>query len=337
MINKNISTCCYPTRVLLIDDDPSYLVNLRSALNHDSAFYVLYDNPQEALKFLTQSYQLDSFTKDVISRPEEDQLNHRNLDINIPNLPYFINKVNRFDEISVIVIDQEMPGLKGLELCEQIGHLPIKKLMLTGEVDNEKAVKAFNEGIIDKFINKQSDNFNQTLNDTIHELQQAYFREQSHIIIDALTQHSEHHSDSCLADPGFCDFFHNLIKQHQINEYYLTNADGCFLCVDVEGTISYLTIKDKEEMHAMVFNAQVADEPLEADVMKKLQAFELIVCPYQKSNYQLKPHEWADHDLLQPAKKLAGTQKEIYYAYTKNPKADFGNVLTFREYVEKNA
>ena len=67
---------------------------------------------------------------------------------------------NRFAGISTVVLDYNM-STDGLELSKQIRRncSYIKIIMLTGEADENLAIEAFNEGLIDKFIRKSSTTF----------------------------------------------------------------------------------------------------------------------------------------------------------------------------------
>ena len=63
----------------------------------------------------------------------------------------------RFGETSVVVVDFAMPQMNGEEFCRKLGQLKgnsVKIIMLTGEADEEMAVRLFNAGVIDKFLRK---------------------------------------------------------------------------------------------------------------------------------------------------------------------------------------
>ena len=79
-----------------------------------------------------------------------------------------------------------MPSLNGVEFCSQLKQKSFKKIMLTGKAGESVAVQAFNEGIIDKFIRKDSPNFEKTLTVAIEELQHEYFRNLSTVVTDSL-------------------------------------------------------------------------------------------------------------------------------------------------------
>jgi DNA-binding NtrC family response regulator len=62
-------------------------------------------------------------------------------------------------EFAVIVSDNLMPGLKGLELLARAREFApqVRRVLLTGHTDLNQAIEAFNEGLIHRFINKPWD------------------------------------------------------------------------------------------------------------------------------------------------------------------------------------
>src|SRR5690606_37938478 len=88
-------------------------------------------------------------------------------------------KPERFDVISVIVVDFSMPTLTGVEFIDQLRERVKNKfakiIMATGEADHGLAVQLFNEKKIDKFFLKNEDGLEEKINAAINEMQKAYF------------------------------------------------------------------------------------------------------------------------------------------------------------------
>ena len=339
MPNQNITACYFPTKVLLIDDKKRYMMGLKSKLNKANASYTMHSDSVEVLNYLQNDYKYSPFLDRCINRPEEDERDHRSIDVDINAIRNEIYKPNRFDEISVVIVDHEMPALTGLEMCKQLGSTPYKKLMLTAEVEDEKAIQAFNDGLIDKFMVKSADNFYNVLNNTICNLQKDYFREQSLLIINSITQETEFQDSSCLNDPVFIKFFNELCAEHDFCEYYLTNANGGFMFLDVNGNPSWLVVKDEEAMRASQFAAEMASQKVSDSVMKALVNRETIVYLHDHVDYTIDPGNWEATGKLHPAKRLEGGKQLYYYAYINNPKAydiQPNKIVSYRSYLDSS-
>ncbi len=103
--------------VLLVDDEPRLLSSLRRRLS--SSFNVLTaEGGHEALQLLGQR-----------------------------------------SDVKVIVADMQMPEMNGIELLKKIkeAHPSIRRIMLTGNSDQETAMAAINEGQVMRFLRKPCD------------------------------------------------------------------------------------------------------------------------------------------------------------------------------------
>ncbi len=338
MNDQRLMAYYYPTTVLLIDDNQRYLLGIKSGLNKKKASYALYNDPTAALNFLTHEYQADLLAQRCISSIEEEERDHRTIDVNISVINKEIFNPDRFNQVSVIVIDQEMPGMKGLDLCKKISNSSIKKLMLTGEATNEQAIDAFNNGVIDRFINKNSDNFNQILNDTVFELQQEYFKDLSATIISSIIHNYAHHPLSCLDDPVFIEHFNHLCQKHQFCEYYLADANGSFMFIDFNGKPSWLVVKDEQAMHATEFDAEVSDIKLPNKTMNSLKNREKVLYLHNDDDWFVTADEWEAHGFLHPVKRIEGNKQHYYLAYVDNPTTysfEPNTVFSFKSHIEK--
>jgi len=67
-----------------------------------------------------------------------------------------LQKIDRSGPYAVVVADQTMPGMSGVELLETVREVApdTVRLMLTGNADQKSAVEAVNRGAIFRFLNK---------------------------------------------------------------------------------------------------------------------------------------------------------------------------------------
>ena len=86
-----------------------------------------------------------------------------------------VHDPNRFAEVSVAIVDYDMPGENGMEICRRLRNHPVRTVMLTGKADEKLATSAFNQGLIDRFVLKHDSATVDRLDDLIAELQLDYF------------------------------------------------------------------------------------------------------------------------------------------------------------------
>jgi CheY-like chemotaxis protein len=327
---KFIPCCYYPTQIVFVDDDERFLKSLIFKLGkkfHCRYFTDLFI----AAKFFDQEYKSHPFTQRCLLRPEEEYRDHRSIDVNIRVIHEEIFNPRRFDEVSVAIIDYSMPSGNGLELCQQLKNSAIKKIVLTGEADEKLATAAFNKGLIQQFIRKDSPNLAQLLIHAIETLQKQYFFELSEIIINSLTKNSEY-PPSCLDDPEFIMFFEQFCQQKHITEYYLLEATGSFIFLDSAGKPSLLIVKDEDAMAGAVFEAEMSDEQVPEAILDSLKNKEKLLYLPTDADYGKSPIAWTQH--LYSAQKLSG--KANYY-YTFIPESSFLNhiskIVSYKNYL----
>ncbi len=330
-----IGICYYPATVGLVDDNKEYLKHLLTRLvKLEKIPCFSYEDPEQALQFLTKEYHADPIVNRCLIESEDNDMDHHMVDFNIPAIHQEIYNPRRFAEITVLVIDYAMPGINGLELCRQLREkYPfIKIIMLTGEVGKDLAVEAFNEGSIDRFILKNTPSLMEALVQIVRELQLSYFQNLSELALNKIADFSQQ-TLVCLTDPVFVDFFQQLCKTNNIVEYYLMDDHGSFLLLDAKGKPSWLAVADNElmESYAELAKHDKAPEALTAALHSKK------MMPYfhTEDDFSVRPAEWQEY--LHPAQTLQGKQL-YYYSYITDPNAydlESDRVFSFQQYLEK--
>lgn len=246
---NQINYFSHPTTVMLIDDNPSFLDNL--SLNLDDKFPIApFSNPEQALVTLNHNQARIKENKQfmyIINNDDDDSCEiNKKFNINISSFSQKVFDPNRFAEFSIILVDYCMPQMTGIEFCRQLQDVPIKKIMVTGEADHRLAVNAFNEGVIDKFIVKDPSTICDEVNKAINEAQHEYFHPAQHNLFYPL--------NNLLTNKKFTTAFYNLIKTHNISEYYLLDRSGSFLLLDYDGNpfwLATLTDDDLDKFYAI--------------------------------------------------------------------------------------
>ena len=248
MNDRKISCIYYPTTVLLVDDHSDFLQHMQLKIG-DYFSCLLYSNPKEALKRIKKESKRKNTLNKVIGIDDQSEYySHQSskqlpVQYDITSLYKQIYNKNRFSEISVLVVDYQMPDMTGEQLCVELKGSPIKIIMLTAEADQEMAVKLFNAGLIDKFILKGQPYLEETLRKSITEMQQRYFQDLTAPILKGLATNES----SSLADPAFIDLFNKILNDVSASDYYLIDLSGSFLFLDNTGYTTWLIIKTREE------------------------------------------------------------------------------------------
>src|SRR5699024_5924224 len=137
----------HPTTVVFVDDNLDFLSNLSLQLDADLA-YRLFDSPIDALDYLnaattTRANSLSERFFAAISDNPDGIATEPLLRIDLAAIQHEVRNTQRFAETAAVIVDYAMPQMNGLEFCERITNPHIKKVLFTGDADQEIAVRAF--------------------------------------------------------------------------------------------------------------------------------------------------------------------------------------------------
>lgn len=336
MADTRISCLYYPTTTLLVDDSNRFLNHIALSLGSNLP-YKLCSNPIQALDTLQKEDSRLQLPPDVVSTDVTSD-NYGNftetqpINLNISKLLPTIYDPLRFSQVSVVVVDYEMPKMNGLEFCEQLKGFNIKKIMLTGEADELIAVDAFNNGLIDKFIVKGHSEVGKVLVSTIQHLQKSIFQQLSEAIIQGLASEP----DACLADLAFINFFNQLCADLNVTEYYLIDTSGSFLLLDRKGQRTWFIVKQDETIEEVVQQALETNAPV--SVIEALRKREKIAYFSTPRDYvRTEGDRWKT--AVYPAKKLEGEANRVYYYSLVKELSSFefalDKIATLKDYIGK--
>lgn len=244
--------CIYfPTKILMVDDNLAFLENIRLAID-DYQNVDIYTNPVELIRKLSD-YNAILSSINLISNIDVDETDEDNvLSINYKKLQDIIY----YDrEISVIVVDYSMPEMNGIEFFNKIKSFPAKKIMLTGEADNQIAVNAFNEGLIDRFIVKGGENVAETLNLYVRDLMVQYF-------IDCKVNNLISIENNIKESRDYKNIATDWIKEKNICRFYQIDQNGSLIGEDRNNNqyCFYITNTDSFNSYEEIAKYQGADE-----------------------------------------------------------------------------
>jgi len=304
----------YPTSLVCVDDNNDFLTSLSIHLidNHACQLFSL---PAKAIEFINQTSPNLPLEKRCLSYyqrlSDAESLIH--FDLNV--LEREIGNPNRYKEISVVIVDFDMPGMNGLELCRQIEDPFIKKILLTGAADEETAISAFNERIIDCFIHKDDPNLAQVLNKAIQDLQYVYFDQVSQSIQTSISLITK----SYFQDIAFRESFSALLKNLSIVEYYTVEEPTGFLLSTRDGTLYRLVIQTKEQVEASKQLIEKHGAPY--DILIKISSGNYLAYIDDLAGFlDDAEFRWGDHII--PLAPINGQEEECFFALMNNPPID---------------
>lgn len=328
----SIPTCYFPSTALFLDDSHDFLLNFVLQLDEGMA-YRIFDTPTKALNYIQQKpCELDLVNQLCMSESMEIKRRHltkRTIELDLSAIHAEVYNPHRFSEVSVVVVDYAMPGMDGLEFCRRIENDRIKKILLTGQADEQLAIAAFNEGLIHRYIKKNEVNVAALITKSIHELQAQYFQAMSDTIVRMLSLKYP----SGLQDKPFTEFFRALCVEHGIIEYYLIDHSGSFILLDDDANVSLLVVKNAEDVRAHYDFAH--QHGADSDLLYQLAKGELIPAVWPAQEGEMPFQEWV-HRLV-PAKQCMADDT-YYYAYlTANIPFDIRQrkILSYHRYLEE--
>lgn len=296
----------HPTSILVLDDDPLFLESLDFQFS-DELSCQTFTRPDAALEHLrSQATQHPDFARyfkncSEMDLPEVSRVGDRLLRLQLSELRSMVDDRSRHQRISVAVVDFDMPKMTGVEFCRAIRDLPVKTILLTGKAGLETAISAFNEGLIDCFLQKQDVNVSVSLRREIKRLQEAYFEKISEPIKCALALEQP----SFFADPSFIKLFKEIMEQNDIVEYFVCANPPGIMMRDAEGNESFLLVSNAESVKSHCEIAESRSAP--ADMVKllrsgKMQAWFPTPEGIYHSDFQ---NDWARY--IWPAQLLPGS------------------------------
>ena len=311
MISNFVPLFYFPTTWVCVDDNKK-LLNTMSIILEEHARVKLFSSAKECLAFFStyQSVLSEySFLRSVKDDEGYGVLEHTPLDFNVKTLVDIANNSRRFDDISVLIVDYNMPEMTGYELAKAIKP-SIKKILLTGDAHDKIVIDGFNNKLIDRVVQKADVSMEETLITYLEELSLQYFQKISSPILSAL----EAENKLPLSDPAFVSFFNGFYSEYKIKEYYLIDKQGSFLCIDEEGNKFCLVIQTNAGINAWVSSYSIENE-LSTEKMKainerkKIPFFGLGV-----EAWHIEPSHWGN--LLHDANSFKG-REDYYWAVVK--------------------
>lgn len=253
-----------PGGVVFLDDDPDYLEMLAQVMPPD--WYVrLFLQPVDCIHMLQQEpprWEADAWRQqEIINRWHQGQAL-------IPQiLQYWRDDgMARFELTHACVVDYSMPAMSGLRVLSELVDWAGSRVLLTGRADEQLAVSAFNRGLIEQYIPKQSPDIRLRLTKAIqHLLNLPNIRHQNTW---RSTLSREQHAT--LRNPSVAGDLDALARRQQWVEHMVIGAPFGVLALDSQGQAVWLQLEPADKLHELAEMAESQGWP--ADTVAEIRA-----------------------------------------------------------------
>lgn len=239
----------HPTTLVVLDDDVTFLESF--VFRHGEAMLCRpFDRAEAALAHIRAALPdpprparcLTSQTDDDGS--EDWTPANRTITVRPALIQALVHDPRRFEEVSVVIVDYDMPDMDGITFCRQLSNLPVRRVMLTGKADEKIALAAFNERLIDGFLIKHEAQVTEKIFKTVDQLKNAYFSNITAPITRMLTLSG----GTPLGNLEFENHFVSVLKNESVVEYYLSSHPPGFFLVRDDGSCAFLLVQDEDSL-----------------------------------------------------------------------------------------
>lgn len=225
-----------PKRIVYVDDDGRMLDILRMTMPKQMSRQFI-GSPAAAAQTIAQEAAYWRGIERLLARSHEEDTDGAGA-AQLYVTSYF-QDWRRFHLTSVLIVDYAMPGLNGVELLEKLEGCPSRRVMLTGVADTEIAVKAFNSGLIQKFIPKNTPNLHKEITRSSEQLHQSICEHLGHLLRSTL---SEEQID-LLHQPEVVRGLNAKVEELDWIEYVAVGRPFGLLGMSREGPLQWLQVE----------------------------------------------------------------------------------------------
>ena len=287
----------YPTTICFVDDNASYLESLTLHIP-DTWPHRIFHSGAEALAHINRAERPPSLA-DRCFTPIPG-CNDTQLALDLSVIEREMARPNRFEEVSVILVDYAMPGMNGLQMCAEVTDPNVRIVLLTGVADEAVAVEAFNAGLIHQYIRKGVAELQPTNLDLIEQMRREYIANCTAGLFSGLRALPSSHQQ----DAVFSAFFDQTVRDLRITEYYLVTDPAGYLLIDAHGRFRRLLVLNEQELAAQT-DWLVQHEAPDA-IVGQFEARDSLGYFYEHpSDYVNESYPWAD--MIVPAQAVTSS------------------------------
>jgi CheY-like chemotaxis protein len=305
----------HPTAIMFVDDSASFIGSVEFQIDPGMVVTSFHD-AREALAWLIAAHEanpLPGLPIHVGYDEQSNQFDRRTIALDLDQIYKTACNPARFDFPAVVVVDYAMPNINGLDFCRTLTRmgLPCKRILLSGKADETLAVKAFNEGVIDRYLKKSDPTAMCRLEAEIVSLQTGYFVQHSGILSDHLVRQAF----SFLSDGAFATLVAAVITRHGFVEHFLFAQPPGILFLDGDGRPTLMVVVSEVDLISQFEVAHEYGAP--ADLLSALSDKAVVPFFWESGGmYTEKSADWKTY--CRPAHVCTG-QENFYWALFEVP------------------
>lgn len=312
-----------PTVVILVDDDKQFLQNFGYKLGQKYQVKP-YFCAEKALEYLNVQEYLGKVVEKSVKKIDAIEMDDDSAYtvFEYGRLIDVLYDPRRFDNISTLLIDYSMPKqMSGLEFCENIRYLPVRKIMLTGKADSNLAVDAFNRNIINRFIFKDLKDIMEQVCVAIEEETSKYFEEISTLVPGWKLRQRD-------TAEQYATVFFETIKNYNIVEHYQI-GDSAYIMLDKNANIYWLIFQNQENLDESLFLGKGNHAPKK--VLKKLEDRSHLLFLFSEEEKKLPAESWDQFTFP-----ILGKANNYFYTLIQNEFFSLNRkkIKSYRDYME---
>lgn len=252
-----------PAGVVFLDDDPDYLEMLAQVMPTQWPVQC-FTSPQSCIQALLA--QRERHAQDLWRQQEVINRWRQGASLIRETLQYWReNPMERYALAGVCAVDYAMPAMDGLQVLSALQGWTGTRILLTGRADEQLAVDAFNQGLIEQFIPKQARDMRARLGATValHHEQPEPARQQ--IWRASLTPAQ----DAWLHQPAVHTALRALARQQTWVEWAVIGAPFGILALTANAHVHWLQLEPRDKLQELAEMAQA--QGWDADLVQSIR------------------------------------------------------------------
>lgn len=240
-----------PSALVFLDDETPYLEMLAIVLPQD--WCVRFHT--RIRDYLAQIHAQAQLWEEDVAR-HQDMINEWYKGKALPALvlDYWRTQNHRYGLPSIAVVDYAMPAANGLEVLKVSPPWPPYRVLLTGRADEQTAVAAFNDGLIDRYVTKQSPDLVQQLISALRQRYDAPMDFHEGVWRNALRRSQA----LVLQDRAVQQGLNDWLSKNRCIEYVILPEPFGLLALDTEGHAHWLQFEMYKDLSSAVELAKAA-------------------------------------------------------------------------------